>query len=235
VPDPLAARIDHTLLRPEATRSQIVALCEQANEHGFRAVCVNPVWVVLAAETVRPPVRVCSVAGFPLGASASSIKVAEVAAAVASGAHEVDVVLQLGWLLEAVPADGERPVDDRALAAVRDEIRRTRDALLDTRASVPPERRALKVILEMPLLDARQQRVAAGVAIEGGADFLKTGTGTAGPATVDDVALLAGLVRGHARVKAAGGIRDRDTALALVEAGADCLGCSASLDLLPGG
>jgi len=193
---------------------------------------VAPVWVAEAARLLPSQVAVCSVAGFPLGSSLPETKADEAAAAVESGAREVDLVLQLGWLLEAVPRGGQEPVDEAGLDDVAREIRLVKAAMRAALARTPPEQRVLKVILETPLLDARQKTVAARLAAEAGADFVKTCTGFAGGATVPDVVALREAVAGRARIKASGGIRDRASALALLEAGADRLGCSASVAIV---
>ena len=199
-------------------------------------MCVAPVWVAEAARLLPSQVAVCSVAGFPLGNSLPETKADEAAAAVESGAREVDVVLQIGWLTEAVPRGGQAPVDEAGLDDVAREIRLVKAAMRAALARTPPEQRLLKVILETPLLDARQKSVAARLAAEAGADFVKTGTGFAGGgATVEDVVALREAVGGRARIKAAGGIRTRAAALALLEAGADRLGCSASVEIVQDG
>ncbi|MGQ0553096.1 MAG: deoxyribose-phosphate aldolase [Planctomycetota bacterium] len=221
----LAACIDHTLLRPQATRAQIQAHCAEARQHGFATVCVNPVWVAeAAARLAGSAVRVCTVAGFPLGAGLPEQKAREAAAAIEAGAAEVDMVLQVGWLI----AGDELP-------ALRDEIVAVRKALESARGAVPAERRVLKVILETGLLDEGQKRLGAQLAAEAGAHFVKTCTGfsSAGPmgggATVADVRLLRSVLPAQVQVKASGGIRDLATARALLAAGATRLGCSASV------
>ncbi len=216
--DPALARlIDHTLLRPEATRSDILKLCEEARRFGFAAVCVNPVWVALAAEQLRgSAVKVCSVAGFPLGASMTAIKRAEAQAAIASGAQEVDMVMDIGALRsgewETVYAD------IRAVA----EVCHVAGALL-------------KVILETALLSDAEKVVACALARMAGADFVKTSTGF-GPsgATVRDVALMRLVVGPEMGVKAAGGIRTREDLERMVAAGATRIGASASVRILAG-
>jgi deoxyribose-phosphate aldolase len=211
----LAARIDATLLAADATPDQIEALCHEAAAHGFAAVCVNPNYVELAAQTLgdKGPV-VAAVCGFPLGANASSVKAVEARLAEAQGAREIDMVVSPGWLKA-----GRWP-------AVRDDVAAVRSALKQQSS-------LLKVIIETPLLTDEQKVAASIVAVEAGADFVKTGTGYSGPATVDDVALIRQAVGDRARIKAAGGVRDRSTAEALIEAGADRLGTSRPAALLP--
>jgi deoxyribose-phosphate aldolase len=230
----LAARIDHTLLRADAGEADVLALCDEAARHGFHAVCVNPAWVRTAAARVAAPVRVCSVAGFPLGAGCPEIKAAEAARAIEDGAHEVDMVLAIGRLLAALPAGGA--VDEAGLERVADEIRIVGAAVHGARSSVPPAERVLKVILETALLGAPRIARAARLAADAGADYVKTSTGLLGPgADVETVRALAAALQGRARIKASGGIRTRAQALALVQAGADRLGASASLALVRAG
>ena len=198
-------------------------------------MCVAPVWVAEAARLLPLRVAVCSVAGFPLGSSMPETKADEAVAAIESGASEVDMVLQLGWLLEAVPRGGSEPVDEAGLDDVAREIRLVKAAVRAALGRTPPEQRLLKVIIETALLDERQKTVAAGLAAGAGADFVKTSTGFLGGATVADVALLREALGGRARIKAAGGIRTREQAQALLDAGADRLGCSASVAIVRAG
>jgi len=213
--DALAARIDHTLLRPEATPGDIERLCEEALRYGCAAVCVNPIYVARAAARLAgTPVKVATVVGFPLGASLTAVKVAEAALAISQGAREIDMVLPVGLLkageIEAVRADLQ------AVAAVC----RAAGALC-------------KVILETALLTAEEKVLAARLAVEAGADFVKTSTGFGpGGATVEDVALLRRTVGPSIGVKAAGGIRTAEQAIAMLEAGADRLGTSATVAIL---
>ena len=232
-PRALAAHIDSTLLRPEATGTEVAALCDEANRHGFATVCVNPLWVPDCAEQVQAPVRVCTVVGFPLGASDPSAKADEAALAVAAGAHELDMVLAIGMLRQAAPADGA--LDSPRLAHVFEDIKGVVLAAREAEGRVPVQERRIKVILETSLLDMRQKVLGALLALAAGAHYVKTSTGFSnGGATVDDVALLRAVVGGSAGVKASGGIRDRATALALLRAGADRLGSSAAAALLGG-
>lgn len=213
----LAGRIDHTLLKPEATGAQIDRLCDDAAGYRFCSVCVNAVWVPRCAARLRGTgVRVCTVAGFPLGASASASKAAEARLAVEQGAVEVDMVANLAALIE-----GDRKSATGDIAAVVDVLHRTNPVAI------------VKVILETRALTDEQIILGCRCAAEAQADFVKTSTGfhAAGGATVAHVALL----RKHAapiRVKASGGIRDLPTALAMLEAGADRLGLSASVAIV---
>ncbi len=211
-PAELAARIDHTLLKPEATAEDIDRLCDEALEHRFAAVCVNPVWVARCVERLAGSgVAVASVAGFPLGATLSEHKAAEARRAVDSGATEIDMVIRLGDLLA-----GRTDRVTRDIAIVVSAVRRSRaDALV-------------KVILETAALSEEQIVAGCRCAEHAGADFVKTSTGfhPSGGATIEAVRLL----RRHAgrmQVKAAGGIRTLEAALAMLEAGADRLGMSA--------
>ncbi len=213
----LTATIDHTLLKPEATAADVDRLCDEAMRYDFAAVCVNPVWVVRCAKRLAgTPVRVASVAGFPLGASLTDVKAEEARRAIGEGAVEVDMVIRVGDLI-----DGD-------LAAVRDDI-----AAVAKIVHAASPQHVLKVILETAALGEEQVIAGCGCAAEGGADFVKTSTGfhPAGGATVEAVHLL----RAHAgsmKVKAAGGIRTLETARAMLRAGADRLGCSASVQIV---
>lgn len=213
----LTRRIDHTILKPEASRSQVEKLCDEACEYGFAAVCVNPCWVELCvARLAGSQTLVCTVAGFPLGASISEAKAFEARRAVEQGAMEVDMVVNLADL---IAEDG---------SAVRREIETVVGATKRANESA-----IVKVILETRALSDAQIILGCRCVAEAQADFVKTSTGfhANGGATVEHVALL----RKHAaplKVKAAGGIRDLKTALAMVEAGADRLGMSASVAVI---
>lgn len=211
---PLASRIDSTLLRPDATPDQIVSLCNQAVALKVKAVCVNPIFAELAVSTLndRGPV-VAVVCGFPLGATPSIIKAAEAGLAEAQGAREFDMVLSLG------------PLKAGNLVCVHKGIVKVRNALKN-RSSI------LKVIIEAPLLTNEEKVMASIVAVEAGADFVKTGTGSSGPATVEDVILIRQAVGDHAQIKAAGGIRDWKTAQRMITAGADRIGTSMTAKVL---
>ncbi len=210
-PEDLARCIDHTLLKPEATREQVETLCRQAQQHRFASVCINPRFVPLCAQLLDGTgVAVCTVAGFPLGASDTEIKALEARRAVQLGATEVDMVLPLGAL-----KGGRHDAVFRDVAAVR---RETMGLAV------------LKVILECTLLSDAEKELAARISVDAGADFVKTSTGFAGGgATLDDVRLLRRTVGGEAGVKAAGGIRDRATAEAMLAAGANRLGTSSGV------
>lgn len=212
----LAARIDHTLLRPDASAADVERLCTEAGQWGVLAVCVSPTRVAQAvAASAGRAWRTCSVVGFPSGAHTAATKQDEARAAVRDGAAELDMVVNLG------------AVADGAWSVVAEEI-------LLVRREIPAG--TLKVILETAALDPAAREQVARTALDAGADFLKTSTGfhPAGGATVEAVAALAAVAAGRASVKAAGGIRDTATALAMVAAGADRLGCSATGAILDG-
>ncbi len=212
----LARYIDHTLLLPTATTADIEKLCREADDYYLYAVCVNPAFVPAARRALgASPVRIAAVVGFPLGANSSQIKAVEAALAVSQGADELDMVIPLG---AALAGDWE---------AVAGDVRAVREAAPQA---------VLKVILETGHLSESQIRAAAEAALAGGADYLKTSTGF-GPrgASVEDVRLLVEVAAGRAKVKAAGGIRNREDAWKMIEAGADRLGTSSGVALVSGG
>jgi len=213
----LSPLIDHTLLKADATGAQVEVLCGEALAHGFASVCVNPLWVPLAASLLKgSPVRTCTVVGFPLGASATRAKAFEAEVALADGAQEVDMVLAIG----------------AAKAGDWDAVRRDFEAL---RSAVPAPA-VLKVILETCLLDEAEKVRACELAVEAGLDFVKTSTGfSTGGATEADVALMRQTVGSGLGVKASGGIRTYPVALQMVRAGATRLGLSASVAVVQGG
>jgi deoxyribose-phosphate aldolase len=215
-PAQLAGLIDHTLLKPEATAADISHLCREAREQGFCSVCINPTWVPLAAAELRGSgVKVCTVIGFPLGATLTAVKAEETARVIALGAQEADMVLNVGAL-----KGGQR-------AAVRDDL-----------AAVTAVCRAhnvvSKVILETCLLTHAEKLLACQLCVETGANFVKTSTGfSSGGATVDDVRLLSAQVKAAGLgVKASGGIRTLADALAMLAAGATRLGVSAGVKII---
>lgn len=212
----LAPMLDSTLLAPDLAPDRIETFCAEAREAGFGAVCLPPVWVPLAARTLEgSATRVCSVAGFPLGATSAGAKAEEARIAVAEGAAEIDMVVSVGHLKAGLGG------------VVRAEVEAVRRAC---RGAV------LKVILETALLDPAQ--VAAGVRIaeEAGADFVKTSTGfhPSGGASVEAVRLMRETVGPDVGVKASGGIRTAEAAVAMLEAGANRLGLSSTAAVLAG-
>lgn len=211
----IASFIDHTILKPDATLAQIEALCAEAREYGFAAVCVNGCWVAQCAQLLRDSqVKVCAVIGFPLGAMAGKAKCFEAGTCIGDGAREIDMVLNIGALKSGRP--------DLVLSDIR------------AVAQICHEQGALlKVILETALLSQEEKTAACRLCEEGGADFVKTSTGFGGGgATVEDVALMRSCVGARVRVKASGGIRDYKTARAMIDAGAARIGASASVAIV---
>lgn len=211
----LAGLIDHTLLKAEASRAEVARYCAEAREHGFASVCVNAVHAgFVADELAGTPVKTCVVVGFPLGAGGAEAKAAEARLAIAAGAQEIDMVIDIGALIEG------------DLARCRADLASVREA---TRGAV------LKVILETCLLTDSQKEEACRLAQEVGADFVKTSTGfSTGGATVADIALMRRVVGPHMGVKASGGVRDAATAWAMIDAGATRIGASASIAIVAG-
>lgn len=211
----VASLIDHTLLKPEATPEQIAQLCSEARTHGFATVCVNAVYVKLAARLLKgSPVKVCAVVGFPLGATLSQVKAFEARKAIRSGASEIDMVIPIGALKA-----GDDALVEKDIAAVV-EVCHTRAALC-------------KVIIETCFLTDDEKVRACKIAKRAGADFVKTSTGF-GPAgaTTADVALMRRTVGPGMGVKAAGGIRTLATLKEMVAAGASRIGASASVKIV---
>ncbi|MFQ5463383.1 MAG: deoxyribose-phosphate aldolase [Phycisphaerae bacterium] len=218
----LAGKIDHTLLKPEATSAEIDSLCDEATEHGFATVCVNPIYVVRAARRLassasnRRKPGITSVVGFPFGATSGSVKEEEARRAVSEGATEIDLVIHIGGLI------------DGAHRAIRAEIEAV--ARIVHRADPPG---LLKVILETAALTDAQIIAGCRACAEGEADFVKTSTGLhrSGGATLAHVRLLHRCAS-PLRVKAAGGIRSAEAAQAMIEAGAARIGTSASVAII---
>jgi deoxyribose-phosphate aldolase len=200
--------IDSTLLKPEATTEEIERLCMDAVEYGFASVCVNSCYTELVSRLLRDSgVKTCAVIGFPLGAVATAGKAAEASYVLERGARELDMVMNIGSLKSGRPG------------AVEDDIH----SVVETCAG----NALVKVILECALLSDQEKVEACEISIAAGADFVKTSTGFGpGGATAADVKLLKETAAGRALVKASGGIRDLDTAIAMLEAGADRLGTS---------
>ncbi|MFG0213055.1 deoxyribose-phosphate aldolase [Brevibacillus porteri] len=207
--------IDHTLLKPDATQEMIDKLCQEAREHDFMSVCVNPYWVKRSAELLAgSDVKVCTVIGFPLGASTIESKAAETRDAIANGATEVDMVLNVGAL-----KSGDLETVKKDIAAVK---QAAGDILL-------------KVILETCLLTEEEKVVACKLSVEAGADYVKTSTGfSTGGATVEDISLMRKTVGPNVGVKASGGVRDGEAAVAMIEAGASRVGTSSGVSIVTG-
>jgi len=211
----IARLIDHTLLKPEATDDQVRELCAEARTYTFASVCVNPSKVKLAAELLRgSPVLVCTVVGFPLGATTAAVKASETRDAIANGADEIDMVINVG----ALKAKDYRTVKQDIEAVVQ-----------------AAQGHTTKVILETSLLTDDEKKQACRLSKEAGADFVKTSTGFgSGGATVHDIALMRQAVGPVMGVKASGGVRDLETARKMVEAGATRIGASASVEIVTG-
>jgi deoxyribose-phosphate aldolase len=213
----LARMIDHTMLKPEATPAEIQKLCAEAKTFSFASVCINPGYVPLCARLLRgTPVRVCTVIGFPLGATSTASKAFETEQAIRDGATEVDMVINVGML-----KSGDMQYVERDIAAVVQAARR--------------QRVLTKVIIETALLTDEEKVRACLLAKKVGADFVKTSTGFAkGGATAGDIALMRRVVGSAMGVKASGGVRSREDALAMVASGADRIGASASVRIVGG-
>jgi deoxyribose-phosphate aldolase len=213
----IAKMIDHTLLKPNCTQDQIINVCSEAREHHFATVCVNPYWVKLAAKELHNSgVRVTTVVGFPLGSTSTFTKMAEARDAIANGAAEIDMVMNISAFksgdFEAVQKDVEGVVQ-----ACKDQA-------------------VVKVILETCYLTDEEKEKACLICKTAGADFVKTSTGFGtGGATPEDIALMRRTVGPNMGVKASGGVRDLETAQRLVAAGATRLGASSSVDIVTGG
>lgn len=215
-PAELAKLIDHTLLKPEATEEQVRKLCEEAKTHHFMSVCVNPYWVPLCAELLQgTDVKVCTVIGFPLGANRSEIKAVEAEDAIERGATEVDMVINIGAL------------KSKQHEVVLNDIK----AVVEAAAS----KALVKVIIETSLLTDEEKVKACELAKEAGADFVKTSTGfSTGGATAADIALMRKTVGPDLGVKASGGVRDYESTMAMVRAGATRIGASAGIAIVSG-
>jgi deoxyribose-phosphate aldolase len=212
----IAAYIDHTLLKPDATKDQIDVIVEEAAAHKFASVCVNPYWVNYCADKLQgTDVKVCTVIGFPLGASTSAVKALETKDAIEKGAGEIDMVINIGAL-----KSGD-------LVTVESDIRAVTEAADGV---------LTKVIIETALLTEEEKVTACELAVKAGADFVKTSTGfSGGGATVADIALMRKTVGPDIGVKASGGVRDREATLAMIEAGATRIGASAGVQIIAGG
>ncbi|MGG8497819.1 deoxyribose-phosphate aldolase [Tenacibaculum sp. TC6] len=208
--------IDHTLLKATATQSDIIQLCNEAKEHHFYAVCVNSSYVSLAKKELQnSPVQIAAVVGFPLGAMSTEAKVFEAQQAIANGATEIDMVIHIGNLL------------DGAYEKVEHEIRAIKQAI---------GTHVLKVIFENCYLSKQQIQHVSQLAINAGADFIKTSTGFGtGGATFEDVALMKEIAKDQIAIKAAGGIRDLETALKYISMGVTRLGTSSGVTLVTTG
>lgn len=205
--------IDHTLLKPEATKAQIVQLCEDAVKNDFASVCINPYWVKMCAQEVKDSdVLVCTVVGFPLGANTTATKVYETKEAISNGADEIDMVINIGAL------------KGKEYDVILEDIKAIVEAASD---------HVVKVIIETSLLSDDEIIKASQLAKEAKATFVKTSTGfSTGGATKEDVALMAHVVGSDLGVKASGGIKTREDFLAMIKAGATRIGTSNGMALL---
>ena len=212
----IASYIDHTLLKPESTESQVVQLCKEAAEFKFASVCVNPTWVeTAAAELAGSGVKVCTVIGFPLGASTPETKAFETTDAISKGAGEIDMVLNVGALK----------------SGNTDHVRKDIEAVVNAAKG----KAIVKVILETCLLTDDEKAIASRLSKEAGADFVKTSTGfSTGGATVEDVKLMRRTVGPDLGVKASGGIRSLEDVEAMIEAGATRIGASSGVKIMQG-
>lgn len=209
----IQSMIDHTILKPEATRTMVETLCDEAIEYNFAAVCVNPYHVKFCKEKLAgSSVKVATVVGFPLGANTKEIKAFETENAIVNGADEIDMVINIGAL------------KDKDYNVVKEDI--------EAVVNVAKERAIVKVIIETSLLTEDEKIKACQLAMEAGAQFVKTSTGfSSGGATIEDVKLMKSIVGDKLEVKASGGVRDLKTAQEMIEAGATRLGTSSGIKI----
>ncbi|MER2059857.1 MAG: deoxyribose-phosphate aldolase [Niallia sp.] len=212
----IAKMIDHTLLKADATKEQIITLCEEAKQYTFASVCVNPTWVKVASELLNgTEVKVCTVIGFPLGATTSATKAFETEDAIKNGATEVDMVINIGAL------------KDKNYDLVKEDIKAVVDAAKGKALS--------KVIIETSLLTNDEKEIACKLAVEAGADFVKTSTGfSTGGATVEDISLMRKTVGPEIGVKASGGVRSSEDTEKMINAGATRIGASSGVAIVNG-
>ena len=210
----LAKMIDHTNLKASTVKEDILKLTNEAKEYQFASVCVNPTWVELGAQELKgTDVKVCTVIGFPLGANTKEVKVFETKDAIEKGAQEIDMVINIGKL-----KDGDYDYVESEIAAV---------------VEASKGKAIVKVIIETSLLTDEEKKKACSLAVQAGADFVKTSTGfSTGGATVEDVALMRQTVGANVGVKASGGIHSKEEALAMVNAGATRIGASSGIAIV---
>ncbi|MVO99934.1 deoxyribose-phosphate aldolase [Paenibacillus lutrae] len=213
----IAAMIDHTLLKADATREEVAKLTEEAKKYGFASVCVNPTWVAFSADQLKgTEVKVCTVIGFPLGATTSAVKAFETQDAIANGATEVDMVINIG----ALKAKDNELVEKDIRAVVE----------------AAKGKALVKVIIETCLLTDEEKVRACELAVQAGADFVKTSTGfSTGGATREDIALMRKTVGAGVGVKASGGVRSLEDMNGMIEAGASRIGASSGVKIMEGG
>jgi deoxyribose-phosphate aldolase len=209
--------IDHTLLKADATKEEIVKLVEEAMKYSFASVCVNPTWVKISADMLKdtPEVKVCTVIGFPLGASTPETKAFETKHAIENGANEIDMVINIGAL-----KDKQDDLVEKDIKAV---------------VEAAKGKALTKVIIETCLLTKEEKVRACELSVKAGTDFVKTSTGfSTGGATVEDIRLMRETVGPEIGVKASGGVRSREDALAMIEAGATRIGASSGVSISKG-
>lgn len=211
----ISKTIDHTILKSEATREQVQKVCDEAREYSFASVCINPCWVSYASKLMHgTDVKICTVVGFPLGATNTETKAFEAKCAIDAGADEIDMVINIGWLKSG-------NIDDvgKDIAAVR--------------ASVPSPAK-LKVIIEASALTREEIKLVSRVCVENQADYVKTSTGmhSTGGAKIEDVKLIRQTIGNGAKIKAAGGIKTKLELKAFLDAGADRIGCSSGVQIM---
>jgi deoxyribose-phosphate aldolase len=218
--NPLNKYIDHTILKPESTRAQVENTVREALAHDFASVCVNTSWVQIVAQMLKgSTVKTCVTAGFPLGATTTLVKIFEADQAIEAGAQEVDMVLNIGALKSGL------------LDFVRDDVAGVAAACHKSKK----KHALLKVIIETPLLSDEEKKIACEICKAAGADFVKTATGfSGGGATVEDIKLMRATVGPEMGVKASGGVRSYETAVAMIEAGATRIGATASVSIMSG-
>lgn len=212
----IARMIDHTMLKADAVQADIAKLVEEAKQYQFASVCVNPTWVAYCAEQLAgTEVKVCTVIGFPLGASTSAVKALETQDAIANGATEVDMVINIGELKAGNDEFVQKDIEAVVKAASGKAL--------------------VKVIIETCLLTDEQKVRACELAVKAGADFVKTSTGfSTGGATREDVALMRKTVGQQAGVKASGGVRSLEDVNSMIEAGATRIGASSGVSIMKG-
>jgi len=211
--DNLSKYIDHTILKPEARKEDIKRICEEAKEYNFKAVCINPIYVKYASEILKnTEVLVATVIGFPLGNNLSKVKAFETELALENGADEIDMVINIA------------AIKNKEYLLVKNDIESV------VKAS---KEKVVKVIIETCLLTKEEIVKASEIILEAGADFVKTSTGfSTGGAEVEDVELIKSVVKNKAKIKASGGIRNKEKALKMIEAGADRIGASSSINIV---
>ncbi len=207
--------IDHTLLKPESTKEQILTVCTEAKENDFASVCVNPTWVKTVSEALAgSDVMTCTVIGFPLGANTSAVKAFETKDAIANGADEIDMVINVAALIEG------------NTQLVFEDIKAVVDAANGT---------TVKVIIETSLLNDEQKTIACELILKAGAQFVKTSTGfNGGGATKADIELFKSAVKDECKIKASGGVRTYEDAMTMINAGADRIGTSGGVSIIKG-